>query len=151
MRDAAPRLPGVTPHHVPVKRSHIDLVPTVILDLLSVPAPEAGELSGRSLMPDLFAQPGDKYEERDVYIDMPVGPYTGMRHALITGETPGMKFYNLGPNAFALFDLADDPGEANDIVLADPDRGTTLDAGALQHHPRPPQGDRRPPSAGTSN
>ena len=117
--------PGATPHHVPVKRSHIDLVPT-LLDLLGVPQPDAGELSGRSMMTDLFAQPGDKYEERDVYIDMPVGPYTGMRHALITGETPGMKLYNLGPNSFALFDLADDPQEANDIVLVDKDRYRTM-------------------------
>jgi choline-sulfatase len=117
--------PGATPHHVKVKRSHVDLVPT-LLDLLSVPLPEASELSGVSLLPDLVAQPEDKLEERDVYIDMPVGPYTGMRHALITGPTPGLKLYNLGPNAYALFDLADDPGEINDIVMADTDRFKTL-------------------------
>ncbi len=100
--------PGVRPHHVPVKRSHIDLVPTM-LDLLGVEAPAQGELSGRSMLPDLLAKQGDSFDERDVYIDMPVGPYTGMRRALITGPTPGLKLYNMGPNQFALFDLATRP------------------------------------------
>jgi arylsulfatase A-like enzyme len=117
--------PGARPHHVPVKRSHIDLVPT-LLDLLSVPLPEDGELSGRSMLPDLLAEPDATFEERDVYIDMPVGPYTGTRHALITGPTPGLKLYNMGPNQFALFDLAHDPGETDDIVLADRDRFQSL-------------------------
>jgi arylsulfatase A-like enzyme len=113
--------PGVRPHHVPVKRSHVDLVPT-LLDLLSVPAPPEGELSGRSMLADLLAKQGDAFEERDVYIDMPVGPYTGQRRALITGPTPGLKLYNMGPAQFALFDLAHDPGETEDIVLTDRDR-----------------------------
>jgi choline-sulfatase len=117
--------PGATPHHVPLKRSHIDLVPT-LLDLLGVPLPPEGELSGQSMLPDLLAGPGAKLEERDVYIDMPVGPYTGMRHALITGPTPGLKLYNMAPNQFALFDLAKDPGETDDIVLADRERYRSL-------------------------
>ncbi len=119
--------PGARPHHVPVKRSHVDFVPTV-LDLLGVdlPSPADRELSGRSMIADLTAGEGATYEERDVYIDMPVGPFTAMRHALITGPTPGMKLYNMGPNQFALFDLAADPGELDDIVLADRERFRTL-------------------------
>jgi arylsulfatase A-like enzyme len=112
-------VPGITPHHVPVKRSQIDLVPT-LLDIMSVPQPEAGELSGRSMMIDLTAQPGTSFEERDVYIDMPIGPYTGMRHALIAGPTPGTKLYHFGGNQFALFDLATDPGEKEDLSQSDP-------------------------------
>ena len=119
--------PGARPHHVPVKRSHVDLVPTM-LELLGVdlPSPADRQLSGRSMLPDLTAGEGATYEERDVYIDMPVGPFTGMRHALITGPTPGLKLYNMGPNQFALFDLAADPGELDDIVLADRERFRTL-------------------------
>ena len=117
--------PGVRPHHVPVKRSHIDLVPTA-LDLLSVPQPVDAELSGRSLLPDLMAPEDAAFEEHDVYIDMPVGPFTGMRRALITGPTPGLKLYNLAAGQYALFDLAKDPGEIDDIVLADRDRLTAL-------------------------
>jgi choline-sulfatase len=112
-------VPGITPHHVPVKRSQIDLVPT-LLDIMSVPQPEAGELSGRSMMIDLAAQPGTSFEERDVYIDMPIGPYTGMRHALIAGPTPGTKLYHFGGNQFTLFDLATDPGEKEDLPQSDP-------------------------------
>jgi arylsulfatase A-like enzyme len=114
-------VPGLAPHHVPVKRSQIDLVPT-LLDIMSVPQPEAGELSGRSMISDLAAPAGSSFEERDVYIDMPIGPYTGMRHALITGTTPGTKLYHFGGNQFALFDLAADPGEKEDLSQSDPGR-----------------------------
>jgi arylsulfatase A-like enzyme len=119
--------PGARPHHVPVKRSHIDLVPT-LLDLLTVPAPAEGELSGRSMLRDLVSKEGEPlpFEERDVYIDMPTGPFTGMRHALITGPTPGMKLYNMAPGQFALFDLAKDPDEVDDVILADRDRLAAL-------------------------
>jgi len=117
--------PGARPHHVPVKRSHIDLVPT-LLDLMSVPPPPEGELSGRTMLPDILADEDAAYEERDVYIDMPTGPFTGMRRALITGPTPGLKLYNLAPGQYALFDLAKDPGELEDVVLSDRDRFQTL-------------------------
>ena len=117
--------PGARPHHVALKRSHVDLVPT-LLDLLGVAKPVDGELSGRSMLPDLVAREGEPLEERDVYIDMPVGPFTGMKRALITGPSPGLKLYNLGPSQFALFDLAHDPGEVDDIILADRDRYQAL-------------------------
>ncbi len=109
-------VPGIRPHHVPVKRSQIDLVPT-LLDVLTIPQPGPGELSGRSMLEDLVAEPSSKLEERDVLIDMPIGPHTGMRRALISGETPGMKLIHLGGDQFELFDLAADPGERNDLAL----------------------------------
>ncbi len=108
--------PGLPPHHVPVKRSHIDLVPTMI-DLLSLPKAEPHELSGVSLMPDLQSPKGP-YVERDVYIDMPIGPYTGMRRALIHGDTPGVKLISFG-SAYQMFDLATDPDEKHDLVSSD--------------------------------
>jgi len=106
-------VPGLKPHHVPVRRSHVDLVPT-LLDIMSVPQPPAGELSGRSMAADLV---GSSFEERDVFIDMPIGPHTGMRRALISGPTPGMKLIHLGGNQFQLFDLDADPGEKDDLAL----------------------------------
>jgi choline-sulfatase len=108
-------VPGLVPHHVPVKRSHIDLAPTLV-ELMGLPVPDPGEMSGQSLVPDLTAKPGDAFEERDVYIDMPVGPYTAMRRAVISGETPGLKLIHFGGNQYSLFDLAADPGEKNDLV-----------------------------------
>jgi arylsulfatase A-like enzyme len=104
---------GVAPHHVPVKRSHVDLVPT-ILDLMGLPPPPAGELSGASDAPDLFAT--SDFEERDVYIDMPAGPFTQMRQALIHGDTPGEKLIRFDSGQYSLFDLATDPDEKEDLA-----------------------------------
>ena len=107
-------VPGQAPRRIDVKRSDIDLVPT-LLDLLNIPPPGPGELSGRSLVPDLTAPPGQPYEERDVYIDMPDGPFTHMRRGLIHGPTPGMKLIHYGGRHYALYDLARDPGETEDL------------------------------------
>ncbi len=108
-------VPGVERHRVPVKRSVVDLVPT-LLDLLGVRQPAPGELSGRSLMSDLAARPGQEYEERDVYFDMPEGPYNHLRRGVITGDTPGMKLIDLGHRQYRLFDLARDPDENVDLA-----------------------------------
>ncbi|MGH7282256.1 MAG: sulfatase-like hydrolase/transferase [Polyangiaceae bacterium] len=119
-------VPGVKPHRIPVKRSHIDLVPT-LLDILRVPQPGDDELSGQSMIGDILEDAPEadggapEYPERDVYIDMPVGPYTGMRRAIIHGPTPGMKLIHFGGNNYSLFDLATDPGETTDLA-GDKDR-----------------------------
>jgi arylsulfatase A-like enzyme len=102
-------VPGVAPHHVAEKRSHIDLVPT-LLDLYGVEQPSEGELSGRSMIADVLTS--GPHETRDVYMDMPVGPYTMMRKALIQGE---MKLVYSGGTLYQLFDLASDPDEQNDL------------------------------------
>jgi choline-sulfatase len=109
------RVPDFLPHHVPVKRSVIDLVPT-LLDLMRVPQPAPGELSGQSLMPDLTARPGDEFAERDVYLDMPDGPFTRMRRGIIHGPTPGMKLIHFGGRQYQLYDLETDPGEQEDLA-----------------------------------
>jgi arylsulfatase A-like enzyme len=108
-------VPGLEPHHVPVKRSHVDLVPT-LLDLMGLDVPGADELSGQSMASDVLAQPTDAFAERDVYIDMPLGPYTGMRRGIIYGPTPGMKLVHLGATQYQLFDLEADPEEKNDLA-----------------------------------
>jgi arylsulfatase A-like enzyme len=108
------RVPGVQPHRVPVKRSAVDIVPT-ILDVMRVEA-AAGELSGQSMLADLLAKPSDAYAERDVYLDMPDGPYTHMRRGIIHGDTPGKKLVHLGGRQYQLYDLAADPGEHEDLA-----------------------------------
>lgn len=108
-------VPGIVPHHVPVKRSVVDLVPT-LLDLMRVTQPAPGELSGRSLIGDLSAAPGGPFEERDVYMDMPDGPYTHLRRALIHGPTPGLKLIHSGGRQYRLYDLATDPDETEDLA-----------------------------------
>jgi len=82
---------------------------------MRIPRPAPGELSGQSLMPDLVAKPGASYEERDVYLDMPDGPYTHLRRGIIHGTTPGMKLIHLGGRLYQLYDLATDPAEHDDL------------------------------------
>jgi arylsulfatase A-like enzyme len=101
-------VPGIKPHHVAPKRSHIDLVPT-LLDVLGVPQP-LGELSGQSMVGDLVGE--GPYVDHDVYMDMPVGPYTPMRKAIIVGET---KLIYAGGKSYQLFDLSADPDEKQDL------------------------------------
>ncbi len=108
-------VPRVLPHHIPVKRSVIDLVPT-LLDLMRIPRPAAGELSGRTAVRDVLTHPGDSFEERDVYMDMPEGPYTHMRRGIIHGPTPGLKLIHFGGRHYELYDLARDPGETQDLA-----------------------------------
>jgi arylsulfatase A-like enzyme len=107
-------LPGVRPHRVALKRGQIDVVPT-ILDLMRVPQPALGELSGESLITDILAKSDADIVEKDVYLDMPPGPYTQMRRALIRGKTPGKKLVHLGGRQYQLFDLERDPGELHDL------------------------------------
>jgi choline-sulfatase len=111
--------PGLAAHRVPVKRSAVDIVPT-LLDLLGIAQPGPGELSGESMIDDL-EKPEGPYAERDVYLDMPEGPFTHMRRGIIHGETPGLKLIHFGGRQFQLYDLAADPGETLDIA-GDPAR-----------------------------
>ena len=105
-------VPGVEPRRVALKRSHIDLAPT-LAELMGIDVPE-GEMSGQSLMPEVEGTTPP--EERDVFIDMPIGPFNGTRRALITGPTPGTKLLHLGGAQYQLFDLATDPGELKDLA-----------------------------------
>jgi choline-sulfatase len=107
-------VPGVKPHRVPVKRSLVDLVPT-LLELMELPAPGPGELSGESMAPSIVAPSDASMEERDIYIDMPAGPEVSQHRALIHGTTPGMKLMSEGGPVYFLFDLARDPGELAEL------------------------------------
>jgi arylsulfatase A-like enzyme len=110
-------VPGVKPHRVPVKRSLIDLVPTII-DLLGVLQPAPGDVSGASTARAVLAPDEPQaMEERDIFIDMPAGPQVSMHRALIHGPTPGWKLLAEGSAWYLLFDLAHDPAEANDLAL----------------------------------
>src|SRR5690606_20888001 len=77
-------VPGAAARRVEVQRSPIELAPT-LAELAGAPLGEPGELRGESLLADVFAPPGAAYAERDVYLDMPEGPYNEVRRAIITG------------------------------------------------------------------
>jgi arylsulfatase A-like enzyme len=116
-------VPGTTPRRIDVKRSHIDLVPTV-LELMGIAAGERTALRGKSLLADIqAAKAGRALEERDVYMDMPEGQLTAARRAIVTGRSPGLKLIDLGtgvgPARYALYDLERDPAETNNLAAGD--------------------------------
>ena len=106
-------IPGAKPRRIATKRSHVDLAPTVI-NLLGAPVDRA--LRGRTLLPDVFASAGAPLEERDVYIDMPEGPFNEMRRSIIMGPSPGTKLIELGGRHFELYDLNVDPNESANLA-----------------------------------
>jgi choline-sulfatase len=105
-------VPGLAPARVATRRSAIDLTPTV-LDLMGAPGPAAGSdadfLDGVSLLPDLSGTPA---QARDVFIDMPAGPYNDARRALIHDDK---KLIVSNDAHFELYDLAADPDERHDL------------------------------------
>jgi arylsulfatase A-like enzyme len=108
-------VPGVTPRRVSVRRSAIDIVPT-ILDIFGVappPADRPGAFHGVSLLPDVLAPPGYVPAPRVVYMDMPAGPYNDSREAYIEDD---MKLITSGNRALGLYDLKTDPGEKHDLL-----------------------------------
>lgn len=107
-------VPDAKPLRISVRRGLIDLVPT-LLDLMHVPSPGAGAegsndfVSGTSCLPDVLGEPP---AERDVFVDMPAGPYNDARRALISGN---LKMIVSGGVRFELYDLANDPGEHKNL------------------------------------
>ena len=115
-------IPGMTPKRVSVRRSLIDLVPT-ILELMKVPLPKQPEgdstdfLSGLSLLPDVML--ASEPASRDVLVDMPAGPYNDARRALYHGD---LKLMVSGESRFDLYDLAADQGETQNLADTDKQR-----------------------------
>ena len=108
------KVPGVAPRRVSVRRSAIDLVPT-LLDLFKVPftAHSATDfLSGQSLLADLRRAPGTPDPERPVFIDMARGPYNAERQALIDHD---QKLTVSEGRVLGLYDLAADGAEKHDL------------------------------------
>jgi arylsulfatase A-like enzyme len=114
-------VPGARPHRIKQKRSLIDLVPTV-LDLMGLPPPPPGELSGESNAAAIVSPEDIAIDERDVLMDMPAGPEVSQHRAIIHGPTPGMKLLSEGGPVYLLYDLKNDEAEADDLSRRD--RGT---------------------------
>ncbi len=110
-------VPGVKPTRVTRRRSAIDNVPTVLDVFGFEPAELASEgLSGSSLLPDVFGQPG---EQRPIFVDMPAGPYNAERQALIEGD---LKLIFSGGRPLGLYDLGPDPDEKLDLADQQPEK-----------------------------
>ena len=109
-------VPGAAPKRVKQKRSLIDLVPT-ILELMNVTidAPEDDKdfLSGKSLLPDVFAANDAVLEEREILVDMPPGPFNQARRAYVREP---YKLIIAGGVRYQLYHLGDDPGEKRNLA-----------------------------------
>lgn len=102
--------PGVSNRRIDTPRSHIDLAPTIMEWLGLPPDPE---LPGVSLVPELEGGPS---VPRPVIVDLPRDRLQDRRRALIEGD---LKLIALNDDTrFLLFDLAQDPGEKNDLIVA---------------------------------
>jgi arylsulfatase A-like enzyme len=106
-------VPGLEGRRIKVRRSAIDIVPTV-LEIFGIerPKPDARDaLRGESLLPDLIG-PSESITERPIFIDMPGGPYNDERQAYIEN---GLKLVTSMGRTLSLFDLVSDPGERRDL------------------------------------
>jgi arylsulfatase A-like enzyme len=99
--------PRATARRVTVRRSAIDLAPT-ILELFGVPS--EGNLEGKSLVAEIYGAPS---EERDVVVDLPATSNSGRRRALLRGDD---KLICFDDDAHCkLFDIVVDPSENRPI------------------------------------
>jgi choline-sulfatase len=108
-------VPGAEPRRVSVRRSTIDVAPSV-LELFGIapPAPDAKDaFRGESLLPDVLPPAGHVPVSRPLYIDMPAGPYNDERQAYIEND---LKLITSGGRPLGLYDLAKDPGEKRDLT-----------------------------------
>jgi arylsulfatase A-like enzyme len=106
-------VPGIEPHRVGLRRSLVDVVPTVI-DVFGAPMPEGEDrLSGVSLLADAMRPPGYEPHERIVFIDMSAGPYNEDRQAFIEKD---MKLIAAYGRPIGLYDLKHDPGEEKNLL-----------------------------------
>ena len=111
-------VPGVKPARIKTRRSAIDVTPT-LLELAGVPLPphssqasDSEFVSGVSLLADLLAEPGKEPPQRDIFIDMPGGPYNDPRRALIHGD---LKMIVSNDSRYELYDLAGDEAEKKNL------------------------------------
>jgi arylsulfatase A-like enzyme len=128
-------VPGNEPTRIGVRRSHIDIAPTII-ELFALPMPTPREaapedsvdfVSGVSLLPDVVSPPpSPPPAARDIVIDMPAGPYNESRRAFIHGD---LKLIVSRDAAKELFDLAKDPDETRDVWR---DRRSEIEAAYAQ-------------------
>ncbi len=114
-------LPGVPPRRLSERVSLIDLAPTM-LDLVKVEIPKS--YRGTSLLPSLAS--GGPLEPRPIYTEMPPGPYNGVFRSITMGDWK--LIHRLHGNYYRLFNVADDPGELNDLFKAKPEKANEMKA-----------------------
>lgn len=107
-------LPGAPSARIGERASLIDIVPT-LLDAVGEPVP--AELRGVSLLPTLLGQ--RPYPARPIYTEMPPGPQTSHRRSIIVGDHKII--HKIKGNSYLLYNLKDDPDEANNLWFKEPE------------------------------
>ncbi|MCC6213539.1 MAG: sulfatase-like hydrolase/transferase [Polyangiaceae bacterium] len=108
-------VPGLTAKKISVRRSQIDLVPT-LLEIFGVARPSgegADFVSGVSTVPELLAPPGAALAPRVVFVDMAAGPNNADRQAFVDGD---LKLIASGGRPIGLYDLSADPEEKKNLL-----------------------------------
>jgi len=100
--------PGIQPRRIDVRRSHIDLAPT-ILDLMGLP-PEP-EFMGKSMLPELQGAAPDNREP--ILSELTEDSHNPLRRAFIVGD---YKLLVVDGRKFQLYNLSKDPGELSDLA-----------------------------------
>ncbi len=104
-------LPGAEAKHIDVRRSHIDLAPT-ILDLMGVPP---SDMEGQSLVSEIYGK--GEAPPRDIVIDLPRTSDSDRRRAIIHDH---YKLIAFGDDVrYQVFDIDADPEEAVSIQKTD--------------------------------
>jgi arylsulfatase A-like enzyme len=105
-------VPGVPPRRVTVRRSLVDLAPTLV-DLLRAEEPTGNGtdfFSGQSLVPELLGVES-ALTPRPLMVDMAKGPFNAERQAFIDGD---FKLIASQGRPLGLFELSTDPEEKRD-------------------------------------
>lgn len=119
-------VPGIAPKRERVRRSGVDLVPT-ILEVFGMPVPGRGAedfLSGWSLLPDILRKADEEPYMRPIFADLSAGPFNDERQALIEDD---IKIITAMGRPVGIYDLAKDPGE-KDNLIKDPQRLSDMKA-----------------------
>jgi arylsulfatase A-like enzyme len=104
-------LPGALPKRIDVKRSHIDLAPT-ILELMGV---ACDGMEGKSLLPEIYGKA--PAEDRDVVVDLPRTSNSDRRRALLHDHYKLIAFGD--DTRFEVYDIQADPDEAKPLAKTD--------------------------------
>ena len=107
--------PGIKAQRVVERRSHIDLVPT-IMDLMGQKVPS--ELPGKSLVGELTGKEQPKNRE-PIYLELTEDSHNPPRRAVILGD---YKLIWTGGEKFLLYNLKQDPGEQKELSRAEPEQ-----------------------------
>lgn len=115
--------PGIKTQRITERRSHIDIVPT-LLDLMGQKVPD--DLLGKSLVPELTGAEAPKNRE-PIYLELTEDSHNPPRRAIIRGD---YKLIWSGPSdKFQLYNLKQDPGEEKDLAKTEPDQLKDMVAG----------------------